>query len=82
MLRISPFLVACALLLVAASDGPLCVAGCEPVVTDAPRTLVLALDGVPLRSVVEAREMGAYASFETPRPMISTFPSVTGFPKK
>ncbi len=42
-----------------------------------PRTLVLALDGVPLRSVEAAVEQGAFADWSRPRGMISTFPSMT-----
>jgi hypothetical protein len=75
--RILPFLAVCAVVLGAASSDRVCLAACEPVATDAPRTLVLALDGVPLRSVVKARETGSYASFSEPRAMVSTFPSVT-----
>jgi len=54
-----------------------CLAGCESVSADSPRTLVLAIDGVPLRVLIQAREMGAFADFPAPQPMISTFPSVT-----
>ena len=42
-----------------------------------PRTLVLALDGIPHRVVVEARERGAFSDWTEPRRMISPFPSVT-----
>lgn len=75
--RILLLFAACAVILGAASSDPGCLAACEPVATDSPRTLVLALDGVPLRLVVQAKEQGAYAGFEPPQPMISTFPSVT-----
>lgn len=77
MRRILVFLAAGAVVLGTASTDRICPATCEPVTTDAPRTLVLALDGVPLRSVVKAKEMGAYANFAEPRAMVSTFPSVT-----
>ena len=77
MRRITLVFAAFAVLLGAASSGRVCLAACEPVATDSPRTLVLALDGVPLRAVIKAKEMGAYSSFPDPQPMISTFPSVT-----
>ncbi len=43
----------------------------------APNTLILALDGVPYRVVVEARARGAFAGWAEPRPLVSTFPSMT-----
>lgn len=42
-----------------------------------PRTLVLALDGIPLRVVEEARRRGAFEGWPTTRPLVSTFPSMT-----
>jgi hypothetical protein len=42
-----------------------------------PRTLILALDGVSYRTVVAAKEQGAFAGWQQPVPMVSTFPSVT-----
>ena len=50
---------------------------CPPADPAAPRTLILALDGVPYRAVRAAREMGAFAGWAEPRPMVSTFPSMT-----
>ena len=50
---------------------------CPPADPAAPRTLVLALDGVPLRSVREAIDQGAFAGWPEPQALISTFPSVT-----
>lgn len=41
------------------------------------RTLVLALDGVPLRSVEAAVRQGAFAGWSRPIAMVSTFPSMT-----
>jgi len=52
-------------------------ASCREGDPSAPRTLVLALDGVPLRVVVRARELGRFAGWPPPVPMVSTFPSVT-----
>jgi hypothetical protein len=42
-----------------------------------PRTLVLALDGVPHRVVVLARDKGAFAGWPAPIPLVAPFPSVT-----
>jgi len=42
-----------------------------------PRTLVLALDGVPLRSIQAAVEQGAFQGWSRPRGMVSPFPSMT-----
>jgi hypothetical protein len=39
--------------------------------------LVMAVDGVPLRAMQEARVKGAFADWPEPEPMISAFPSVT-----
>jgi hypothetical protein len=42
-----------------------------------PRTLILALDGISYRTVLAAREQGAFEGWPREVPMISTFPSVT-----
>lgn len=42
-----------------------------------PRTLILALDGVPLRSVEAAVQQGAFQDWSQPISMVSTFPSMT-----
>lgn len=42
-----------------------------------PRTLVLALDGVPFRVIERAREKGLFAGWPAPVPLVSTFPSLT-----
>lgn len=52
-------------------------ADCPPLDPTTPRTLILALDGVPYRAVRTAREMGAFDGWAEPRPMVSTFPSMT-----
>ena len=52
-------------------------ADCPPLDARAPRTLILALDGVPYRAVRTAREMGAFDGWAEPRPLVSTFPSMT-----
>ena len=67
---------ACGLLLAALWSGPVSAVEC-PVPDDVDRTLVLALDGIPFRLIEEAREQGAFAAWDTPRPLVSTFPSVT-----
>ena len=77
MRRLIPFLTVCAAVFGAVAGSGICLAACGPVAPDSARTLVLAIDGVPLRAVIKAREMGAFADFPAPRPMISTFPSVT-----
>jgi hypothetical protein len=59
---------ALALCLAAAPGG----GGLQP-----PRTLILALDGVSYRTIVAAKEQGAFAGWPQPVPMVSTFPSVT-----
>ena len=43
----------------------------------APRTLVLALDGVPLRTIRAAQERGAFTGWPEPEALVSTFPSIT-----
>jgi hypothetical protein len=40
-------------------------------------TVLLALDGVPHGAMLRARERGAFASWPEPRPLVSTFPSMT-----
>jgi hypothetical protein len=40
-------------------------------------TLVLALDGIPLRVVLEAQGRGAFSSWTPARPLIAPFPSLT-----
>ena len=52
-------------------------ADCPPLDPATPRTLILALDGVPYRAVRAAREMGAFEGWAETRPMVSTFPSMT-----
>ncbi len=54
-----------------------CLADCPESGPDAPRTLILALDGVPFAAVQRAREQGAFAAWSEPVPLISTFPSLT-----
>ncbi len=41
------------------------------------RTLVLALDGVPYRTVKKAQGRGAFAGYQPVRPLVATFPSMT-----
>jgi len=55
----------------------LSAAECPPLDPQSPRTLILALDGVPYESVLTAQEMGAFAGWAKPRPMVSPFPSMT-----
>jgi hypothetical protein len=45
--------------------------------SEEPRILVLALDGVPYRAVVDAIEQGAFDGWPAPKAMVSTFPSMT-----
>jgi len=42
-----------------------------------PRRVVLALDGVDYRDVVEARQRGRFAAFHPPARLVSTFPSIS-----
>jgi hypothetical protein len=56
---------------------PVSAADCPPLDPATPRTLILALDGVPYRAVRAAREMGAFEGWAETRPMVSTFPSMT-----
>lgn len=53
------------------------LAECPPLDPRSPRTLILALDGVPYESVRVAQEMGAFKGWAQPRPMVSPFPSMT-----
>ncbi len=52
-------------------------AECPPIDDRGPRTLILALDGVPYRAVRTAQEMGAFAGWPVARPLVSPFPSMT-----
>lgn len=52
-------------------------AECPPTDPREPRTLILALDGVPYRAVRAAREMGAFPGWAETRPLVSPFPSMT-----
>lgn len=42
-----------------------------------PKMVVIALDGVPLRAIRQAREAGAFRDWPREVPLISTFPSLT-----
>lgn len=42
-----------------------------------PRRMVLALDGVDYRDVLEARQRGRFAAFHAPARLVSTFPSIS-----
>ena len=53
------------------------MAECEPWDGDGPRTLVLALDGVPYRTVERARQEGMFKGWPPTSRMVSTFPSIT-----
>jgi hypothetical protein len=44
---------------------------------DDPNTLILALDGIAYQHLVDARARGAFAGWPAPRPLVSTFPSMT-----
>jgi hypothetical protein len=57
---------------IVAADG-----ACRPATGDGPRTLVLALDGVPFRVVERARAGGAFADWPPTSRLIAPFPSVT-----
>jgi hypothetical protein len=52
-------------------------AACPAPDSAAPRTLVIALDGVPYRVVEQARQQGAFEGWPETRPLVSTFPSMT-----
>lgn len=58
---------------VAADD----LARCDAPRPTHPRTLVLALDGVPYRVIEQARERGAFEGWPEARRLIAPFPSVT-----
>lgn len=49
----------------------------EPIRSAEPRTLILALDGVPLRVVERAQARGTFADWPEPVGVVSTFPSLT-----
>jgi len=57
--------------------GAVRAASGAPAGSGAPRTLIVALDGVPYRVVQRARELGAFAGWPETKPLISTFPSMT-----
>lgn len=61
-----PLLSACA------TSGRRSTAGQEPA-----RRLVLALDGIDYRDIVDARARGLFAQFRAPSRLISTFPSIS-----
>lgn len=42
-----------------------------------PKRMVLALDGVDYRDVLEARQRGRFAAFHAPARLVSTFPSIS-----
>jgi hypothetical protein len=69
----------CSLIVVAAATllGPSLAADCRPPGPDSPRTLILALDGMPYRVVERAREQGAFEGWPETRQLVSTFPSMT-----
>ncbi len=48
-----------------------------PIVVAKPRTLLLALDGLPFRDVEKAIARGAFADWPKPVPLVSPFPSMT-----
>ena len=52
-------------------------ADCQRPDPRSPRTLVIALDGIPLRVVEEARRRGAFEGWPDTIPLVSTFPSMT-----
>ncbi|HXV75900.1 MAG TPA: alkaline phosphatase family protein [Candidatus Polarisedimenticolaceae bacterium] len=65
------------LILLIGAAGPARAAPCRVADPEAPRVLVLALDGVPLRSIEAARAEGAFEGWPPPLPLVSSFPSVT-----
>jgi hypothetical protein len=67
------FLVA----LVAALAATPTPAACLLLDSAQPRTLVLALDGLPFRVVERAHALGAFDGWPEPAPLVSTFPSLT-----
>lgn len=57
---------------------PGCASLQRPVPSDAlPRRVVLALDGLDYRDVMEARQRGRFAAFHAPARLVSTFPSIS-----
>jgi len=65
------------LALLAASVATPSAAECAPWDRSRPRTLVLAIDGVPFRVMEQARADGAFEGWPATSRMVSTFPSVT-----
>lgn len=57
--------------------APRVAATCPLDAPAAPRVLILALDGVPLRVIEVARQRGAFADWPAPVALVSTFPSMT-----
>jgi len=53
------------------------LADCGATKAGTPRTLVLALDGVPFRLIERARARGAFSGWPEAVPLVSTFPSLT-----
>jgi hypothetical protein len=49
----------------------------EPAAGNAPRRLVLIVDGVPFKAIARLRAEGGFRSFKEPARMIATFPSLT-----
>ena len=52
-------------------------ARCRSADPGGPRTIVIALDGVPFRVAQQARERGAFENWPDALPLVSTFPSIT-----
>ncbi len=69
--------IATGVALVLASLASPAGADCRRPDPGSPRTLVLALDGIPLRVVEEARRRGAFQGWPDTLPLVSTFPSMT-----
>ena len=71
----------CVWIAIALAAGAVAAAGppdaCSTSDPAAPRTLVLALDGVPLRTIQAAKARGAFAGWPEPQALVSTFPSIT-----
>jgi len=65
------------ILLLAATAQVVQAGGCDDLDPDAPRTLILALDGMPFRVIEQAQSQGAFADWPPVKPLISTFPSMT-----
>jgi hypothetical protein len=77
MRRIAQHRLATTILLAAMAVSPALPDANCPDGGTGPRTLVLALDGVPLRVIQEARARGAFIGWPEPAPLVSTFPSLT-----